>query len=211
MIDTLQKYPLVPVFFHADAGYAQKILQACYDGGMRLFEFTNRGPEAPEVFAQLSTYKQQHCPEMLLGIGTIYTVEDAELFIDTADFIVQPVTTEEVCNICKQHNKPWLPGATTPNEIYQAWRMGAAVVKVFPGSLVGPDFIKVIRGPMPHIPLMVNGGIEPDTAQLQTWFEAGVNALGIGTQLFKTGDSEDFSAIRTRVADLMAFVKTLQK
>src|SRR5262245_2731340 len=122
MLDDLKKSPLVPVFFHPDAGYAQGVAQACYEGGIRFFEFTNRGPEAFEVFHALENFVRRQCPGMSLGIGTIYTPEDAERFIRTgADFVVQPVTTPEVAAVCKKHGKPWIPGAMTINEIWNAW------------------------------------------------------------------------------------------
>ena len=118
MLEQLKVSPIVPVFFHADAEYAQQIVQACYAGGIRFFEFTNRGPEAFSVFTTLREFVQQQCPGMALGIGTIYTPEDAARFLDAgADFLVQPVTTEAVSRTCRKYDKPWIPGAMTLNEI----------------------------------------------------------------------------------------------
>jgi 2-dehydro-3-deoxyphosphogluconate aldolase/(4S)-4-hydroxy-2-oxoglutarate aldolase len=191
------QHPIVPVFYHADAAYATRILQACYDGGLRVFEFTNRGEQALSVFTELAAFVRQHLPGMLLGIGTIYTAAQAEEFIAAgADFVVQPVTTADVAAVCRTHALPWLPGALTVNEIYQATQLGATVVKIFPGNMVGPGYVKALRGPMPHVRLMVTGGVEPTEASLNEWFGAGVNVVGMGSQLFKNvDDTAAFTAL----------------
>ncbi|MCB9307198.1 MAG: bifunctional 4-hydroxy-2-oxoglutarate aldolase/2-dehydro-3-deoxy-phosphogluconate aldolase [Lewinellaceae bacterium] len=204
VLEQLKVSPIVPVFFHADAEYARQIVQACYAGGIRFFEFTNRGPEAFSVFATLREFVQQQCPGMALGIGTIYTPEDAARFLDAgADFLVQPVTTEAVGRTCRKYDKPWIPGAMTLNEIWTAWQHGAAVVKVFPGNLVGPDYIKALRGPMPEVPLMVTGGVEPVAENVRQWLSAGVQAVGIGSQLFKGDYSKGFEALSGRISELL--------
>ncbi|UOQ97535.1 bifunctional 4-hydroxy-2-oxoglutarate aldolase/2-dehydro-3-deoxy-phosphogluconate aldolase [Hymenobacter sp. 5317J-9] len=207
---TLLRYPVVPVFYHADVAYAQRILQACYVGGIRVFEFVNRGEKALEVFEQLQAFVAEQCPEMILGIGTIYTAEEAAKFIVAgAEFVVQPCATAEVADVCRTRNIPWLPGAMTPTEIYHASLFGAAVVKIFPGNVVGPDYVKALRGPMPHIKLMVTGGVEPTEASLSAWFGAGVNAVGMGSQLFKNAD--DTAALSASIGQLMQVVDGLKK
>ena len=206
----LLRYPVVPVFYHADLAYAQRILQACYAGGIRVFEFVNRGAQALEVFTQLQPFVAESCPEMILGIGTIYKAAEAEQFIAAgADFVVQPLATAEVAQVCWAHGIPWLPGALTPTEIYNATELGAVMVKIFPGNLVGPDYIRALRGPMPHVKLMVTGGVEPTEASVGAWFGAGVNAVGMGSQLFKNAD--DPAALSASITQLMQFVKTLKK
>jgi len=208
--ETVMRYPVVPVFYHADAAYAKRILQACYAGGLRVFEFTNRGERAFDVFVELVQFVQENCPDMLLGIGTIYVAEDAERFIAAgADFVVQPCLTAEVAEVCRKHNTPWLPGTMTISEVYQATKMGAAIVKIFPGNVVGPGFIKSLRGPMPKVPIMVTGGVEPTQESLKEWFEAGVNVVGMGSQLFKNADNTE--ALSQQIASLLEFVDTLKK
>ena len=208
MLSDLKKYPLVPIFFHADAAYSQNVAQACYAGGIRFFEFTNRGPEAFEVFHVLENFIHSQCPGMALGIGTIYAPEDAERFIRAgADFVVQPVTTSEVAAVCKKYHKPWIPGAMTLNEIWSAWQMGATAVKIFPGNLVGPGYIRALRGPMPDVPLMITGGVEPTEESIGEWLGAGVQAVGLGSQLFKGDYSDDYSALTERVALLVSAIK----
>ena len=197
--------PLVPVFFHADAAFAQSVVRACYAGGIRVFEFTNRGANAFEVFQELVKLTESECPDLVLGIGTIYNAADAERFIDAgAAFIVQPITTADVAAACQARDVAWLPGAMTLNEIYNATQLGAQIVKVFPGNIVGPDYIKAVRGPMPNTKLMVTGGVEPTEASLTEWFGAGINVVGIGSQLFK--GANDAATITARVTPLMQFL-----
>ena len=206
----LLRYPVVPVFYHADAAYAQRIVQACYAGGIRVFEFVNRGEQALTVFRQLQEFVRAQCPDMMLGIGTIYKAAEAEQFIAVgAEFVVQPLATAEVAEVCRAHDIPWLPGALTPTEIYNASELGAAVVKIFPGNHVGPDYVKALRGPMPHIKLMVTGGVEPNRESVSAWFGAGVNAVGMGSQLFK--NANDTEALAARIGELMEFVDALRK
>ncbi|GAB4018556.1 beta/alpha barrel domain-containing protein [Spirosoma koreense] len=206
ILDLVISHPIVPVFYHPDAQQAQAIVQACYDGGLRVFEFTNRGDQALAVFTQLVGYVRENCPEMALGIGTILTPEDAEKFLDAgAHFVVQPVTTPAVGDVCKARGIPWMPAGSTLNEIYQATLLGADLVKVFPGNVVGPDFIKAIKGPMPKLKLMVTGGVEPTIDSLSAWFRAGVTAVGIGSQLF-SGQNADPAILRERVAALVQMV-----
>lgn len=206
ILNRCRGYPIVPVFYHGDADYAKAIVKACYDGGMRVFEFTNRGDGARRVFAELVPFVREQCPDLALGIGTILTPESAEAFIGLgADFVVQPVTMATVAAVCHEHTVPWMPAGATLNEIYQATLLGADLVKVFPGNVVGPGFIRAIKGPMPHLNLMVTGGVEPTAVSLNEWFRAGVLCVGIGSQLFAGNPSAD--ALRDRIAQLMTLVQ----
>lgn len=207
LLEKCRQAPIVPVFYHPDAAYTKGILKACYDGGLQVFEYTNRGEGALEVFRELAAYVGESCPGMLLGAGTILTAGDANAFIDAgASFIVQPVITPAVAEACHQRNIPWLPGAATLNEIHQATLLGAEVVKVFPGNVVGPGFIKAVKGPMPHLRLMVTGGVEPNADSLNAWFKAGVTCVGIGSQLF-AGDDLSAAVLTERIAQLLTILK----
>jgi 2-dehydro-3-deoxyphosphogluconate aldolase/(4S)-4-hydroxy-2-oxoglutarate aldolase len=200
--------PLIPVFYHAEAAYARSMVQACYEGGIRLFEFTNRGPQAYTIFAELQTFVEAEYPDLLIGAGTIYTVEEAERFIAAgADFIVQPVINSEVAAVCQRHDLAWLPGAMTINEVYQATQLGAALVKIFPASFVGPAYIKTLRGPLPNVPFMVTGGIEPEPEKLAAWFQAGANCVGIDARLLPSA-AENPAALSAHIASLLLGVQT---
>ncbi|MDJ1495571.1 bifunctional 4-hydroxy-2-oxoglutarate aldolase/2-dehydro-3-deoxy-phosphogluconate aldolase [Cytophagaceae bacterium DM2B3-1] len=212
IIAVLRQYPLVPVFYHGDLAYTQNILKSCYEGGMRAFEYTNRGEKAREVFPELKKFVAEQCPGMLLGIGTIYKPEDAEYFIQAgADFVVQPVTTAAVADVCHKHSIPWLPAAATLNEIFHARELGAAVVKIFPGNVLGPGFIKAVKGPMPDANLMVTGGVEPNQKNLQEWFSSGILCAGLGSQLFTATDGSSSDDLSKRIAEIMSFVQSLSR
>jgi 2-dehydro-3-deoxyphosphogluconate aldolase / (4S)-4-hydroxy-2-oxoglutarate aldolase len=206
MLDLLRHSPIVPVFYHADAAHACAVLQDCYDGGVRTFEFTNRGAAALPVFTELARHAATYCPGLQLGIGTILTPAEAEAFIRAgAAFVVQPVTTAAVGEVCRAHGLPWIPAGATLNEIYQATLLGAEVVKAFPGNVLGPGFVKAVLGPMPLLKLMVTGGVEPTAASLTAWFGVGATAVGIGSQLF-AADAALAGGLRDRVAGLLASI-----
>ncbi|MDX2070104.1 MAG: bifunctional 4-hydroxy-2-oxoglutarate aldolase/2-dehydro-3-deoxy-phosphogluconate aldolase [Haliscomenobacter sp.] len=212
ILSKLEDSPVVPLFFHADASHAQKLLDACYTGGLRAFEFTNRGASAPATFAQLSKHVEANLPDLALGIGTIYRPEEAEQFLELgADFIIQPIITPAVGEVCQEHKVAWMPGALTPNEVYLAESLGATVVKIFPGDAVGPGYIKALRGPMPKVKLMVTGGVQPNEANLREWFAAGVNFVGIGSQLIKKADELGIEGFAQHIAELVQIVKVIRK
>ena len=209
---TLSVAPIVPVFYNADATLTCQIIKACYDGGIRAFEFTNRGEKAKDVFKVLRQYISTNYPEMALGIGTIFNAAQAEEFIALgADFVVQPCTTANVAEVCKTHNIAWMPGAMTISEVYNASILGADIIKIFPGNGVGSGFVKALKGPMPHIKVMVTGGVEPTPESLKEWFGAGVSAVGIGSQLFPKAivEAGKFEDITLKIKTLINYYQTL--
>jgi 2-dehydro-3-deoxyphosphogluconate aldolase/(4S)-4-hydroxy-2-oxoglutarate aldolase len=200
------------LFFNADLTVAQHVLKACYDGGIRVFEFTNRGAEAPAIFAKLIDYCEKECPDLVLGIGTIYDAKQANEFIAMgADFMLQPFTTPEVGEVCAKHDIPWMPGTMTLTEIRNAEILGAKYVKIFPGNVVGPGFVKAIKGPMPKTKIMVTGGVEPNKESLSSWFGAGAAAVGMGSQLFPADliAKKDYQSISNTISDLIKIYRGL--
>ncbi|SCD22224.1 keto-hydroxyglutarate-aldolase/keto-deoxy-phosphogluconate aldolase [Proteiniphilum saccharofermentans] len=177
---------IVPVFYHSDTEVAKKVLKACYEGGIRAFEFTNRGDFAHEVFAELVKWADKECPEMILGIGSVVDAPTAALYIQLgANFVVGPLLNPEVFKVCNRRQIAYSPGCATVSEIGLAQELGAEIVKVFPGGNVGgPSFVKNIKGPMPWSRIMVTGGVEPTEENLSAWFRAGVTAVGMGSNLF---------------------------
>jgi 2-dehydro-3-deoxyphosphogluconate aldolase/(4S)-4-hydroxy-2-oxoglutarate aldolase len=202
--------PLMPLFYHPDLEFALEVLSACYRGGIRVFEYTNRGEGADKVFAKLVERTRTQMPEMAIGIGTIFNKEQARNFIDLdADFIVQPVVDKGVAKECNYHNVSWIPGTMTFTEMYRAETLGADVVKLFPGNIVGPDFLKAMKGPMPNTRVLVTGGVEPTNVSIKTWMNAGAFMLGLGSQLFnkKTLDDRDFQTIEDKVKECFGYFK----
>lgn len=176
---------ILPLFYADDYDVCRANILACCAAGVNVFEFTNRGKSALGHVKQLKKEFAVSHPDLKLGVGTIYTAEEAKAFVEAgADFVVQPVCVKTVAIFCKKAQIPWIPGAMTLNEIYQAMQLGAELIKIFPGNTVGKDYIKAIRGPMPHVHLMVTGGVEASPEDILSWLAAGANACGLGSQLF---------------------------
>ena len=177
---------IVPVFYNADLELTKKVVKACYDGGIRAFEFTNRGDGAHIVFKDLMPFVRAECPEMALGAGTILEPSTAALYIQLgADFIVSPSLNPEVARLCNRRGVPYSPGCGTVTEICNAMELGCDLVKVFPaGTVGGPAFVKNILAPLPWAMIMCTGAVEPTEDNLTAWAKSGVTAVGMGSKLF---------------------------
>lgn len=186
---------IVPVFYHADIEICKNVLKACYDGGVRIFEFTNRGYFAHEVFAELVKFASKELPELILGIGSVVDPGTASLYIQLgANFIVAPSINPEVAKICNRRKISWMPGCGTVTEISYAEELGAEIVKIFPALQVGgPDFIKAVKAPMPWTNIMPTGGVEPTNESLTQWINAGAYCVGLGSQLFVKMEDGQFN------------------
>ena len=203
---------LVPVFYHKNPEVCKKVVKACYDGGVRVFEFTNRGDFATLVFAELNKWAIENCPEMIIGVGSVIDEGTASMYLALgANFIVSPLIDEGTAKVCNKRKVSWSPGCGSVTEIGKAHELGAEVVKIFPGSQVGgPAFVKALLGPMPWTSIMPTGGVTPDEENLKAWFEAGVTCVGMGSQLFPKEilDNENYDYISEKCAEVL---KTIQK
>lgn len=202
---------IVPVFYHKDAEIAKKVLKACYEGGIRVFEFTNRGDYAHEVFTVLNKYAATELPEMMLGVGSVVDAGTASLYIQLgASFIVSPVLKEDMAFACNRRKVLWSPGCGSLSEISRAEELGAEIVKIFPGQQVGgPEFVKAVKGPFPWTSIMPTGGVEPTEENISAWFKAGVTCVGMGSQLI-TKDiiaNNDYEKLTNLSANAISLVK----
>lgn len=205
---------MVPVFYHKSAEVCKNVVKACYDGGVRVFEFTNRGDFATLVFAELNKWTIENCPEMILGVGSVIDEGTAAMYLALgANFIVSPVIDEGTARVCNKRKVAWSPGCGSVTEINKAHELGAEVVKIFPGSQVGgPEFVKAVKGPMPWASVMPTGGVTPDEANLKAWFQAGVTCVGMGSQLFpkEVLDTGNYSLITEKCKDVLNIIKKYQ-
>ncbi|NLE36215.1 MAG: bifunctional 4-hydroxy-2-oxoglutarate aldolase/2-dehydro-3-deoxy-phosphogluconate aldolase [Bacteroidales bacterium] len=176
---------LVPLFRHPDVQVCREVIAACHAGGARVFEFTNRGDFAHEVFAEVMKWARTALPDMMFGAGSVSDAPTAAIFMQMgADFIVAPSLNPEVARICNRRKVLWIPGCGTVTEISQAEELGAEIVKIFPGNAVGgPSFVKAVKGPCPWTSIMPTGGVEPSAECLEKWFAAGVTCVGMGSAL----------------------------
>lgn len=185
VIQTMQKTGMVPVFYNSDPEISKKVLKACYDGGVRAFEFTNRGDFAQEVFKELVKYANKELPGMIVGIGSVVDPGTASLYLQLgANFVVGPLFNPEIAPICNRRLVPYCPGCGTVSEVGKAQELGCDICKVFPGDVLGPAFVKGLRAPMPWSQIMVTGGVKPTKENLEGWFKAGVTCVGMGSNLF---------------------------
>ena len=213
VIQTMKETGVVPVFYNSDVETAKKAVKACYDGGARLFEFTNRGDFAQEVFGETVKYANKELPGMIVGVGSVVDAATAAMYIQMgANFVVGPVFNPEIAPVCNRRLIPYCPGCGTVSEVSAAQQAGCDVCKVFPGDVLGPEFVKDLRGPMPWSQIMVTGGVKPEKENLAAWFGSGVTCVGMGSNLFPkevmaAGDWEKVSDLCRRILEIIQQVK----
>ncbi|MFV5694780.1 bifunctional 4-hydroxy-2-oxoglutarate aldolase/2-dehydro-3-deoxy-phosphogluconate aldolase [Flavobacterium sp. LB3P122] len=204
---------MVPLFFHTDVELGKKIVKACYDGGARLMEFTSRGDFAFEIFGALNKYALAELPGMILGVGSITDAAAASLYMQLgANFIVTPVLREDIAIACNRRKVLWSPGCGTLTEIARAEELGCEIVKLFPGDIYGPNFIKAIKGPCPWTSIMPTGGVSTSEDNLKGWFDAGVTCVGIGSQLISNEilANKDYDGLKLKVQQTLAIINKVR-
>lgn len=210
----MKRQGVIPVFYHADAELCKEILKASYAAGIRVFEFTNRGDFAHEVFGTLNKWAAKELPELMLGVGSVVDAPTAALYIQLGTaFVVSPLLNEEMAPVCNRRKILWAPGCGSLSEIGRAEELGAEIVKIFPGSSVGgPEFVKAVKGPCPWSSIMPTGGVEPTEESLKAWFKAGVTCVGMGSNLFpkKLIDAEDWGAITETINRIRAIIASVR-
>lgn len=198
---------VVPVFYHSDVEVCKNVVKACYDGGIRVFEFVNRGDFAHEIFGEVNKYALKELSGMILGVGSLVDAPTTAIYIQLgANFIVSPLLNEEMAKVCNRRGVAWSPGCGTISEINKAQELGAEVVKMFPASEIGgPSFVKAVKGPMPWTNIMPTGGVDTTEANLKGWFSAGVTCVGMGSNLFpkEIMDKKDYAGLTEKVKELM--------
>ena len=197
---------MVPVFYNSDIEISKAVVKACYDGGVRAFEFTNRGDFAHEVFGELVKYANAELPGMILGVGSV--VDPA-----TAALVVGPLFNPDIAPICNRRLVPYCPGCGTVSEVGKAQELGCDLCKVFPGDVLGPAFVKGLRAPMPWSKIMVTGGVKPTRENLEGWFKAGVTCVGMGSNLFpkEAVAAKDWSVITRLCREALDIIADIRK
>ncbi len=213
IINIMERTGMISVFSHSDIRVAKKVLDASYQGGVRVFEFTNRGDNAFEVFKELAEYAKKY-NDLILGVGTIFDSEAAQKFLDSgAQFIVSPALIPELADFADKKNILWIPGCSTISEVYRATKLGATLIKAFPGNILGPAFVKAIKSVMPWVKIMPTGGVSPTLENLKAWFNTHVTCVGIGSQLFKKEylDTDSYDKLSLMVQETLQIIKNLRK
>ena len=211
----MQETGMIPVFYNKDIEICKKVLKACYDGGVRVFEFTNRGDFAHEVFTELNKYAAKEAPEMILGVGSVVDAGTTSLYIQLgANFIVSPVLNEDMAKVCNRRKISWSPGCGSVTEISKAEELGAEIVKIFPGSQVGgPKFVEAVKGPLPWSSIMPTGGVDTSEENLAAWFKAGATCVGMGSQLVGKDiiEKNDYQKLTDTCKQVLEIIKKFKK
>ena len=200
---------MVPVFYNKDIETAKHVLGACYEGGVRAFEFTNRGDFAHEVFGELVKWADRECPELALGIGSVVDPATAALYIQLgADFVVGPLFNPDISSVCNRRLIPYCPGCGSVSEIGKAQELGSDLTKLFPGDVYGPKMVKDLMAPCPWTKIMVTGGVAPERENLESWFKAGAYCVGMGSKLFPKDkvESADWDYITALCRDCLDII-----
>ena len=205
---------MIPLFFNSDIELSKNVLKACYNGGARLLEFTSRGDFAHEVFGELNKYAIKELPGMILGVGSVTDAASASLYMALgANFVVTPVLREDIAIVCNRRKVLWSPGCGSATEIAMAEELGCEIVKLFPGDIYSPKFVKGIKGPQPWTSIMPTGGVSPTEENLKGWFDAGVTCVGMGSQLISKEiiGNKDFAKLEKNVKNALAIIKSVRK
>ena len=206
---TVLEQGVVPLAYIDNADVARKAVDALYAGGLRSFEYTNRGVAAHKVFDVMAEHCRDNYPDLALGVGSIVDTPTAALYIALgADFIVSPMLVEHLAAVCNRRKIGWMPGCFTPAEIGRAEELGAEIVKLFPGDAVAPGFVKSLLAPSPRTSIMVTGGVKPEIGNLRRWFGEGAVAVGMGSALMRKDliEAEDYKQMSTVARDVLAMV-----
>jgi len=213
IISIIKEQGLLPLYFHPDKEISLNILKALYRAGVRVVEYTNRGASALENFRYMKSVASKEMNDMLLGAGTIKTEKHAHDFINAkADFLISPGWNKKVNKVAADKDILWVPGCMTPTEIMKAEEAGAELIKLFPGSLLGPAFVSAIKELFPDVLFIPTGGVKLEEDNLTAWFRSGVCAVGAGSTLIDRKDIEegDYTSLESKTRNALDMIKSLR-
>jgi 2-dehydro-3-deoxyphosphogluconate aldolase/(4S)-4-hydroxy-2-oxoglutarate aldolase len=211
ILNLIQEQGILPLYFNKDETKSVKILHALYKAGIRTVEYTNRGEAALKNFGKLRQVCDTELKGMYLGIGTIKDAASAQAFIDAgADYLISPGLVENVVPIADKYDMLWAPGCMTPSEIIRAEQLGAKVIKLFPGNILGPGFLSAIKELFPNLLFMPTGGVELSKENIGGWFKAGVCAVGMGSKLISKDimEGEKYDELTAATIQAMEIAKS---
>jgi 2-dehydro-3-deoxyphosphogluconate aldolase/(4S)-4-hydroxy-2-oxoglutarate aldolase len=210
IVKLIPEQGLLPLFYNKDAEVSVEVLRALYKAGIRSVEYTNRGEAALQNFKKLREVCDKEMVGMYLGVGTIKNAKAAEHFIEAgADYIISPGLVKEVAKLADKEDMLWVPGCMTPTEIIRAEKLGAKMIKLFPGNLLGPSFLSAVKELFPDLLFMPTGGVEVDRENISGWFKAGVCAVGMGSKLItkQAMENRDYEKITELTRQAMDIIK----
>jgi len=213
IIEQILQQKMLPLYFHPDQEVSINILKALYAAGIKAVEYTNRGKEALDNFKALRKLVNDSMPGMQLGIGTVKTTDDATNYIKAgADFIISPVVYPPVARVVEEAGLLWIPGCLTPTEVFTAEMNGAKMVKIFPGSAVGPSYISAIKELFPGLLFMPTGGVDTTAENIKAWFDNGVCAVGMGSKLISKSilQNKAYDQLTAQTKQVLEIINTIK-
>lgn len=211
--DAIVKQGMLPLYFNPSEEVTIAILKSIYKAGVRAVEYTNRGAAALENFKKMVEIRDAEMPDLLLGIGTIKNLDQAQQFLDAkADFFISPGFVPEVAALLIAKDLFYSPGCMTPTEIIAAENAGVKFIKLFPGNMLGPDFLSGIKDIFPNLLFMPTGGVDTTKENISGWFNAGVSAVGMGSKLISKAlmEAKDYATIEAETKKVLDLLQTIK-
>lgn len=205
---------ILPLYYNDDETVTLDILKSLYKAGIRAVEYTSRGESALSNFKKMIEIRNAEMPEMLLGIGTIKNVKQTEEYYKAgADFFISPGFVAEVAAFLIPKDILYSPGCMTPTEIITAEAAGVTFIKLFPGNALGAGFMSAIKDVFPNLKFMPTGGVDTTKENIESWFKAGVSAVGMGSKLISKDlmAAKDYSAIENETKKVLEIIQALTK
>jgi len=205
---------ILPLYFYKDTQVSIDLLKALYSAGIRSVEYTNRGEAALQNFKAMRKVCDEELKDMYLGVGTIKNGEAAKTFIDAGcDYIISPGLVESVAKVADESDMLWIPGCMTPSEVIAAENLGAKMIKLFPGNIIGMAFMQAIKELFPGLLFMPTGGVDITKENIEGWFKAGVCAVGMGSKLVTKSimDNRQYDELVAATKDVLAIISDVKK
>ena len=202
------------LYFNADETVSVEVLRAIYKAGVKAVEYTNRGEAALKNFKKMVEVRNAEMPGILLGVGTIKNVEQTQrLYGCRRRFFVSPGFVKEVADYAVTNDIFYAPGCMTPSEIIAAENSGIGFIKLFPGNMLGPEFLSGIKDIFPKLLFMPTGGVDTTKENIEGWFKAGVCAVGMGSKLIskKLMEAKDYATIEKMTKEVLELIATIKK
>lgn len=205
---------ILPLYFNADERVSVEVLRSIYKAGIKAVEYTNRGDAALSNFKKMVAVRNEEMPGLLLGVGTIKNLQQTKDYLEAgADFLVSPGFVDEVAEYCVSNDIFYAPGCMTPTEIIAAENAGIKFIKLFPGNMLGTEFMTTIKDVFPKLLFMPTGGVDTTKENIESWFKSGVCAVGMGSKLIskKLMEAKDYATIEADTRNVLSIISSIKK
>lgn len=211
--DAIVTQGMLPLYFNASEEVSLDVLKAIYNAGVKAVEYTNRGEAALSNFKKMVELRNASMPGLLLGVGTIKNMQQAADYLAAgADFLVSPGFVPDVAAHCVANDIFYAPGCMTPTEIIAAENAGIKFIKLFPGNMLGTEFLTTIKDIFPKLLFMPTGGVDTTSENIESWFKAGVCAVGMGSKLIskKLMEAKDYTSMEAATRKVLTTIQQVR-